>query len=269
MSAWSRRREGPVGILTLTRPPINALDQTALDELAEAVEWADRDPAVESVVVTGGLAGLFCSGGDLKYWRDRRDARAVSAAGRQVFAGLERLPKPTVAAVNGQVIGDGLGLVLGCDLRIAADAATVRLPELRYGFIPGWGLIHRLVAVVGQARASELLLTGEPIPAARAQAMGLVGEVVPGGRLIDEAVARAGRMAAMSPAAFRAARCALRGGDEGACFARVWGGRDWQEGITALLAKRPPVFVRDGGDGDDLAGGVPQDRPASRPGCCR
>ncbi len=206
-------------------------------------------------MITGGVGGIFCSGGDLKYWGQVRDGKEVSRAGREAFARIERLSKPTVAALNGHVIGDGLALALACDLRIAGEAATFRLSEVAYGFIPGWGLIHRLAALVGRANASELLLTGRPVEAARAQVMGLVNDVVPSDRLLDEALRRAREMAAFSPAALRAAKCALLGGDERVCFEAIWGGADWREGIDALLARRVPAFENAKGGGCcDLAG---------------
>lgn len=256
MSSWVRRREGAVALLTLTRPPINALDREALDELAEAVREVGADQETRALVISGGVGGIFCSGGDLKYWGQVRDGKEVGQAGREAFARIERLSKPTVAAINGRVIGDGLALALASDLRIAAETATFRLPEVAYGFIPGWGLIHRLVARVGQANASELLLTGRPVDAARARAIGLVHDVVPSDRLLEEALGRAREMASLSPAAHRAAKCALLGGDEGRCFEAVWGEADWREGIDALLAKRAPAFASDGKGGEccDLVG---------------
>lgn len=255
MGSWVRRREGSVTLLTLQRPPINTLDWEALDELAEAVGEAASDQETRALVITGGIDGIFCSGGDLKYWGQFRDGKKVSRVGREAFAQIERLSKPTIAAINGHVIGDGLSLALACDLRIASDAATFRLPEVANGFIPGWGLIHRLVAVVGRGHASELLLTGQPVKATRAQLMGLVNEVVSSDRFIDEVLRRALEMAAFSPAALRAAKCVLLGVEEEVCFEAVWAGTDRREGIDALFARRKPRFEsRTGGECCDLLG---------------
>jgi enoyl-CoA hydratase len=242
MGVWSLEREGEVALLTLRRPPVNALDRENLDELALIAGELAVNREVRVVVITGGLEGIFCSGGDLKYWRNNPDGSSVSRAGREVFARIERLPQPTIAAINGQVIGDGLTLALSCDFLIASEAAAFRLPEVAYGFIPGWGLIHRLVALVGRSRAAELLLTGKRLAAPEAQEIGLINEVVAPDCLRDRALGRARELAVQSPAALRAAKCALLGGDEKACFAAVWGEADWQEGIEALLNKRAPVF---------------------------
>ena len=112
MGAWIQDRGGAVIHLTLTRPPINALDKKSLDELAQIVSEWETDREARAVVITGGIEGIFCAGGDLTYWRTIRDAREVSRAGREVFARIERLSKPTLAAINGHVIGDGLALAL-------------------------------------------------------------------------------------------------------------------------------------------------------------
>jgi len=246
MSSFILRRQGPVALLVLRRPPINALDREALEELGKAAEEVRADREIRVLVITGGIDGIFCSGGDLKYWREVHEGHEVSRVGREVFAQVERLPKPTIAAVNGQVIGDGLALALACDLRIASLAATFRLPEVAYGFIPGWDLIRRLVASTGRTNASELLLTGQPVKAARAQAMGLVNEVVSSDTLIDDVVKRARKMADLSPAALRAVKCALLGGNERLCFEAVWDQKDWREGIDSLFSKRTPVYGPDG-----------------------
>lgn len=226
----------------LRRPPINALDRKALKELSEAVEEAEADKKTRVLIIASGIEKVFCTGGDLKYWRHIRDGKEVSRIGCEAFARLESLPKPTLAAINGHVVGDGLALALACDLRMASETATFRLPELAYGFIPGWGLIHRLIGLLGRAKASNLLLTGRAFQAAEAFNMGLVHEMAPPDRLLDKALERMRAMETLSPAALRAAKCALLGGDEAACFRSVWGRRDWQEGIDALLGKRTPVF---------------------------
>lgn len=242
MGFWIRRQDGPVSVISLLRPPVNALNQDALDELAETVKAIGEDTDTRVLIVTSGLDGTFCAGGDLKHWRENQDAKAVGRAGREVFELIERLPIPVIAAINGHVFGDGLSLALACDLRIASSNATIRLPEVAYGFIPGWGLIPRLVTLVGKTYASELLLYGQPLEASKALSMGLLNDVVSSNGLMDEVLKKATLMAAHSPSALRAAKCAILGGDEKACFEAVWGQEDWREGIEALLSRRTPVF---------------------------
>ena len=127
MNAVSLRREGYVDIITLQRPPINALDMETLSELSEAVESAKTDREIRVLLIASGLDGIFCSGGDLKFWMGIADGRDVGDAGRRVFAQIESFPKPTIAVLNGHVIGDGLSLALACDLRVASE--TVSLPN--------------------------------------------------------------------------------------------------------------------------------------------
>ncbi len=244
MTSWHLERSGPVAVIALQRPPINALDQEALDELARVIQTVRGTSAVRALVVTGRPGAVFCSGGDLKYWRGIRDGRRVRESGRSVFQQLERLEIPTLAAIDGSVIGDGLALALACDIRVASAGASFRLPELAYGFIPGWGPIRPLISAVGLAHATSMLLTGRTVGSREAFTIGLVHEVVAPERLEETALARAGALAAASAAAVRSAKRALRGGDEGACFEEVWGARDWEEGIEALLGKRAPAFGR-------------------------
>jgi enoyl-CoA hydratase/carnithine racemase len=246
MSSWQLDRCGCTARLTLSRPPVNALDQQALHELATALGEVAADRASRALVVTGGLHHIFCSGGDLKFWRRIRDGRQVSESGRSVFERLERLEIPTIAALNGSVIGDGLALALACDIRIACELTSFRLPEVAYGFIPGWLPIRSLTAIVGRAEATNMLLTGRAYDAARAMQVGLVHEVVPSKQLEEAAMAHARALAAASAPAVRAAKCALRGGDERECFRGVWGNQDWEEGIGALLGKRPAKFAGEG-----------------------
>lgn len=265
---WTREQSGFIALLKLSRPPINALDRDALDELACHLREIEADSSTRVLVVTGGLDSLFCTGGDLKFWRGVRDPRAVREAGREVFSHLAGLPIPTIAAINGHVIGDGLALALACDLRFASDRATFRLPEAAYGFIPGWGTVRELITLVGRARAAELLLTGRPLDASGARAIGLVNDVVTLETLLSMTLAQGRTMSEFSGSALAALKCTLRGGDERVCFDHVWGSTDWEEGIEALLAKKAPRFGQQGGEAGDLARGVQTDRPSSRGNRC-
>ena len=183
---------GSVALLMLGVPPINALDEGALHDLQEAVDGAERDEDVRAVVISSGIDGFFCAGGDLKYWPCTYpgDARTVGAAGRKVFSRIEELGKPTVAAIQGRVIGDGLSLALACDIRLASPDSTFRLPELDYGFIPGWGTVGRLIETVGKSATAELLLLGDEMGASDAQALGLIHRVVSSEDLLCSARSR-------------------------------------------------------------------------------
>lgn len=237
----------PVAVLRLNKPPINALDATALNDLTMAMDQVEDNPAIRAVIITSAMKNVFCAGGDLKYWPRlyANQAGVISEAGQHAFERIERLTKPSIAAVQGVVVGDGLSLVLACDIRLASQEATFHLPEVGYGFIPGWGTIGRLVEAVGMAHAAELLLVGERISATHAQGIGLVSRITTPGDLMSTAETLAAQLAMQPPMAVRYAKAALQGGAtirspdriawEASCFAAVWGSREWKQGLDRLF----------------------------------
>lgn len=243
------KADSSVAILRLNQPPVNALDEAALHELTKAVDGLEDDPAIRAVIITSALKGIFCAGGDLKFWpRHYADkAEKIYELGQRAFGRIERLTKPCIAAIQGQVIGDGLSLALACDLRLASQEAIFHLPEVSYGFIPGWGTIGRLVRTVGTASAAELLLVGEPIDAMRAQTIGLINWVAAPDDLLSAAETLATRLAAKPPLALRYAKAALRGSSgtptpdqtpcEARCFAAVWGSPEWEQGLQKAFSR--------------------------------
>jgi enoyl-CoA hydratase/carnithine racemase len=244
------KADSPVALLRLNKPPVNALDEAALHELTKAVDNLEDDPAIRVVIIGSALKGIFCAGGDLKFWPRHyaNQAEVISEGGQRAFGRIERLTKPCIAAIQGHVIGDGLSLALACDIRLASQEATFHLPEVSYGFIPGWGTIGRLVHTVGTASAAELLLVGEPIDAAHAQAIGLINRVTAPDDLMFAAESLAARLAAKPPMALHYAKAALIGCSvtrtpdqtayEGRCFAAVWGSQEWEQGLQKLFSSR-------------------------------
>ncbi len=245
---------GPVCTIRLRRAPINALDARALEELTAAAEVVAEDAECRVMVLASAMDGVFCSGGDLKFWRafPGERAREVSLAGREAFARIARLDKVTVAAIDGRVIGDGIALALSCDLRFASSRASFRLPEAGYGFIPGWGTLHHLVRTIGRPRTLDMILTGRTVEAATALEWGVISRLQPKDTFAAGLDALLHSLLAMSPAALSLAKAALMGGpvspdvtpeQEIAAFIQAWGGDDWQEGIAALLSKRSPRYA--------------------------
>jgi len=184
--------DGPVARITLNRPEVlNAGDPRWVAEL-NAVVAAVAARTDLRVAVVGGSGRAFCTGVDLK-------ALAVGAmtlphfvAWEDAMTTIERLPLPFIAAINGHCLGGGLQLALVCDYRLAAAEATIGLPAVKECLIPSMAL-YRLPRLIGAARASDLILTGEPISAARALECGLVHRVVPGAdfaRAVEERVER-------------------------------------------------------------------------------
>lgn len=245
---------GPVRTIRLRRPPINALDDRALEELGAAADAVAADAEGRVVVLASAVDGVFCSGGDLRFWRTfpKERAREVSVAGQAAFTRIARMGKATIAAIDGHVIGDGIGLALSCDLRLASPRASFRLPEACYGFIPGWGTLQHLVRTVGRPRALEMILTGRSVDANVALEWGLITRVQPAATFATGLEGLLNSLLAMSPAALSLAKIALTGGpgdpdatptQETDAFTQAWGSEDWREGIAALLAKRSPRFA--------------------------
>jgi enoyl-CoA hydratase/carnithine racemase len=199
------------GVLTVTlaRPEQrNAIDAELAAALREAFEAAADDAAVRAVILTG-EGRAFSAGGDLARFERDWDPRAFrhdSHRLTQLISLVERLEKPTVAAINGVATGAGTQLALACDVRLMAASARFVYREGRLGIIPSHGGVTRLVKLIGLARARDVLLGGEEVSAAEAQRLGLVTEVVEDERLLDAARERVALTLARSPQAYAAAK---------------------------------------------------------------
>src|SRR5436305_7126320 len=199
--------DGPVRILQLNRPEArNAIDSHTARALREAWLDFDRDPAARVGILTGGDQ-VFCAGADL----NDLEALAAGATGDEGPLGFTRLAvsKPTIAAVAGYCVAGGLELACWCDLRIADVTAVFGCFERRFGVPLIDGGTQRLPRIVGLGRDLELILTGRPVRAHEARAMGLVNEVVPEGHALRRAIELAHAMAAFPQAALRNDRQAV------------------------------------------------------------
>lgn len=194
-SAVALALDGPVARITLNRPEVlNAGDPGWVAELNAAVEAVAAGVARGAlrVAVIGGAGRAFCTGVDLTALARGAMTLPHFVAWEDAMTAIERLPIPFVAAINGHCLGGGLQLALVCDYRLAVASATIGLPAVKECLIPSMAL-YRLPRLIGAARASELILTGEPITAARAEALGLVHRVVPAADFapeVEQAVAR-------------------------------------------------------------------------------
>jgi enoyl-CoA hydratase/carnithine racemase len=199
------------GVLTVTlaRPERrNAIDGEMTAALREAFEGAADDPEVRALILTG-EGKAFSAGGDLSRFErdwDPREFRHDSHRLTSLITLLERLEKPTVAAINGAVTGAGTQLALVCDVRLAAESARLIYREGRLGIIPSHGGVTRLVKLIGQARARDVILGGEGLTAEDAHRVGLITEVVPDEALQDRARERVALMLERSPQAYAAAK---------------------------------------------------------------
>jgi crotonobetainyl-CoA hydratase len=258
-SAVLAARAGHIMTVTINRPEArNAVNAAVWSGIGRALAAAECNPEIRVVILTGAGTESFSAGADLK----------VLARGGSIeptdpeelawgFAGLATHPvsKPLIAAVNGTALGGGLEIALGCDLIIAAETARFGLPEVTRGFVAGAGGAFRIVEQLPQKLAMELLLTGQPIPAARALELGLVNRVVPQTEVMEAATALAGTIARNAPLAVQASkRIAL--GIAGGVFQRereAWAINDREtaevlqsddaiEGPRAFAEKRAPVW---------------------------
>ncbi|MBT8203140.1 MAG: enoyl-CoA hydratase/isomerase family protein [Acidimicrobiia bacterium] len=242
---------GAVGVITLDRPPVNALSREFVSEIGDAVGEAGH-PALRSVLVAGGQH--FAAGADITEFGEVFDSDAddeLAAALGLVVSRFEQLDKPTVAAVSGYALGGGLELALGADFRILADDAQVGQPEIKLGLIPGAGGTQRLARVVGWQTAKRLVMSGRSVPADEALAIGLADRVVPAAELMETARAEAEEWAAGPTRALAAAKRAMLAGyrveagldAELAEFKALFDSVDAREGVTAFIEKRRPDFT--------------------------
>jgi enoyl-CoA hydratase len=244
--------EKNVALITLNRPPVNALSAELSADLAAAFEEA-ADPSVRAAVITG--EPHFAAGADIKGFQAAYESGAddtlASDLGRAVRL-LEELAKPTIAAVRGFALGGGLELAMGADFRYFADDARVGQPEILLGLIPGAGGTQRLPRLVGYQRAKEIIFTGRHIGAEEAHDVGLADKVLPAAQLLEAALADAGRWAAGPTFAFGAAKQSLNDAlrlplsdgliAEVEGFQRCFRTADAREGVAAFVEKREAGF---------------------------
>jgi len=251
-------RAGPVGRLILNRPEkLNSFFGTMRDEIADGLEALGADDTVRAVIVTG-RGRAFCAGADVKYMAglleagDYDEANALVEAGRRVIQAVTGMPKPVIAALNGPAAGGGANLALCCDLRIASEDASIGQTFNRIGLHPDWGGTWIVPRLVGPARAAELFMLAEMIPAARALELGLVNRVVAPDALEDATADWAERLAAKPGLPLALAKEAIRRTwtstlDEMLAFEaeaqdRCFRSDDAREGIEAFTEKRTPRF---------------------------
>ena len=202
--------ENGVAHVVLNRPEKrNAIDQTMVNELHDALDGFVADGDVHACIFHGAGEKAFIGGADIAQLRDRKAADALKKINSALFAKIEGLPFPTIAAIHGFCLGGGCELAMSCDLRVAAEGSRFGLPEVTLGIIPGAGGTQRLPRLVGLGRAKELILTGRIIDAQEAHEIGLVNRLVPGDELMAAAQTLAGEILANGALAVRLAKLNL------------------------------------------------------------
>jgi enoyl-CoA hydratase len=245
-------QKGAVGVITLNRPKmLNALSFGVFREIAKAVDALEAEPKIGCIVVTGSDKA-FAAGADIKEMQPKgfidMFASDFAAIGGDRIA---KCRKPTIAAVAGYALGGGCELAMMCDIIIAADTAKFGQPEITLGTIPGIGGTQRLTRAVGKSKAMDLCLTGRMMDAAEAERSGLVSRIVPADKLMEEVLAAAEKIAAMSqPAAAMAKEAINRAFEtpladglnvERNLFHATFALEDRSEGMAAFIEKRKPV----------------------------
>jgi enoyl-CoA hydratase/carnithine racemase len=239
-----RPREGVV-LLTLDRPPVNALGSGEISALEEVARSVRQDPSVRALVLAGGPK-FFSAGADIKEMMgmDTRAVEAYLVAGNRAFDALEALPVMVVAALEGVALGGGAELAMAADLRVAGANAGLGWPEIKLGVIPGWGGPRRLCREVGVSLARYLVLSGETVAASQAYNWRLVHRLVPAGQTLHTALELATFLADLAPLALTTGKAIMnRGGMvttlEIAALLRT---ADAGEGMAAFREKRKPKF---------------------------
>lgn len=246
--------EDGVRVLTLDKPPVNALGRELVDALATTLAEL-REVGGTRCLVVRSAGSHFCAGADLKERRGMSldEVRAFVPRLAAVCHELAALPFPTIAAVRGTAAGGGCELALACDLRILSDDARIGLRETALAILPGAGGTVRLPRIAGMAVAKRWIFTARMFTADEAKSDGVADAVVPGDRLDHEALELAGAIAANGPIAVRLAKRAIeRGYDlsmdealafEWQCYQGVLGTSDREEALKAFAEKRPPLFT--------------------------
>ena len=244
--------KGRVGVITIRRPEArNAVNGEVAAGIESAIDRIEEDADIWAGVITGD-GPVFCAGADLKAIASGQAAALQTERGG--FAGIARREreKPIVAAVDGPALAGGCEIALACDLIVASTNAAFGLPEVKRSLLAAAGGLFRLPRALPRAIAMELALTGDPIDAERAHAVGLVNELVPAGEALGAALALAERICANAPLAVRESRkivlAAATEDDDtlwqrtNAGFARVATSEDFAEGPRAFIEKRPPQW---------------------------
>lgn len=251
------KNEG-VAIVEIDHPPVNALSGEVVNQLTNMMKDIEGDPQVRAVIITGNGEKAFVAGANIKEFPDwigkgEELAEEKSKWLQYPFDLIDRLSKPTIAAINGLALGGGCELALACDMRIAEEHAQIGLPEITLGLFPGAGGTQRLPRLIGEGKAKELMFTGEPVSAREALRIGLVNIVVPQGEAVKKARELAKKMSGYSMPALSLMKKAITEGRDGSLesglaleakyFGQVFQTEDVKEGVSAFIEKRSPAFT--------------------------
>jgi enoyl-CoA hydratase/carnithine racemase len=250
---WSA--EQGLATLVVDRPPLNALSYQAKEEIAACLEEVAADATVRCLIIFGAGGRAFSVGSDIKEFPEvtaRRLGRRRAVHEHGVLNRLDFFPIPTIAAIEGHCLGGGLELALACDLRVASETSRLGLPEVTLGVFPAGGGTERLPRLIGEARARELIYTGEPVDTREAWRIGLVNRVAPAGQALTVAQELGRTIAARPAVTLRTVKAVM---DRGLAMdllqaqqvaidaiGELFQSEAVREGVTAFLEKRTPRF---------------------------
>ena len=244
--------EGMIGRITLNRPEkLNALDMEMLAQLQTAADTLESSSQVRVVILDSASDRAFCVGADIQAWAALSPLEMWSSwtrRGHQVFDRLAQLRQPVIALLRGFAFGGGLELALTADIRIATEQATFAMPEVKLATVPGWGATARLPRIIGRARAKQMIFSGAPIDAQRAERWGLVNEVVPASDLSAKAHELTDQICRNAPISVQIAKQILNTESSNALVLESLADAisattaDAAEGLKSFREKRPPQF---------------------------
>jgi enoyl-CoA hydratase/carnithine racemase len=245
-------REEGFAVITLNRPPANAISEPLVHELDAALGEFVEDERVRSVIITGAGDKIFCAGADLGSAFSGGNVDRFIRFGNSVLRKIERYPKPVIAAMNGHALGGGCEIAMACHLRLLKEGARMGQTESNLGITPGFGGSQRLPRLIGRTKALEYLILGTQVPAQECLALGLANRLTKEGETLNDARALAREIAKRPPIA---TRLIIEAVDEGLeapidkaidieirAFLKSLKTEDAAEGIQAFFAKREPTF---------------------------
>jgi enoyl-CoA hydratase len=244
--------EGMIGRITLNRPEkLNALDPEMLAQLEAAADALEASSQVRVVLLDSASERVFCVGADIRAWTALSPLEMWSTwirKGHYVFDRLAQLRQPVIALLPGFAFGGGLELALTADIRIASEQARFAMPEVKLATIPGWAGTSRLPQTIGRARAKQMIFSGAPIDARKAECWGLVNDVVPASDLNTKADELADLICRNAPISVQIAKQLLNTESSRALPLEALASTvsattaDAAEGLKSFQEKRPPKF---------------------------
>jgi enoyl-CoA hydratase len=249
-------KENGIATVIIDNPPLNVMSKSVAVELSHIFRELATDNGVIAVILTGAGEKAFMAGADIKEFPQlmrNPNMKKIVMETHAVLNQIDLFEKPTIAVLNGMTFGGGCELALTCDIRVAEEHTLIGLPEIKLGLFPGGGGTQRLPRLIGEARAKQLMFTGEPITAEKAERFGLVNEVVPSGEGLSYGLKLASQISRHSLQALSRIKRAVDDGmelsmedaieREADLFTEVFATHDIREGVQAFIEKRKPLFT--------------------------